>query len=558
MKTIVAVAVSFIAVLSLSTTVSHAQVEGVGVARQGLVIGSDDRQLVNNAWLAANPRYRDVVDAIGQLVFPGGTCTASYVGGGIALTAGHCVDAPLLGTRNMPCDKFTIQWGFRVDSPPYLTSQCKRILSARQSPPYDYAVLEISPFPRTEIRAVQNAGGTSGVTSPGVMLGHPGGGPLRWSGTCYLPPYASAIAHQCDSEPGSSGSLILEEKFLLAIGIHYGHTGALNAGIYLAHVPIGEIMASRFAPHGKITGIGGKCLDVTDGKTTDRTAIQLWNCSGDGAQRWSLSPYGTVVGLDGKCLDTPVSNNGTRTWLFGCHYGANQHWTFEVAQVRWLGKCMDVPGVAPANSTRVQVWDCHGGDGQKWTYTAAHEIRNAQGKCLDAQSFHPGNGTPVVVFDCHGGANQMWDLTQGGTIEGIGGMCVDVSGGHSSNGTPLQLYGCNRTAAQHWSLTGVIRGLDGKCLDAQTASANPPNGTPVVVFDCHFGANQMWRYEPFLLFPLRRQGYGPDNHSNADCRGVGAERGLQRRADVCRSGRGLRRHPGSSRARTAGDLSAVL
>ncbi|MCP2245896.1 RICIN domain-containing protein, partial [Lentzea aerocolonigenes] len=34
--------------------------------------------------------------------------------------------------------------------------------------------------------------------------------------------------------------------------------------------------------NGSITGIGGKCLDVTG------TRVQLWSCNGSGAQRWTL------------------------------------------------------------------------------------------------------------------------------------------------------------------------------------------------------------------------------------------------------------------------------
>jgi hypothetical protein len=485
-------------VACLLAPVAQGQVEGVGVVRQGLVIGNDDRQLVGTAWLNANPRYRPLVDAIGRMKrVDGGTffCTVSYIGGGLALTAGHCVGAGASERHNLPCDNISIEWGLRVDAVPYLTSRCLRILAARKLAPYDYAVLEVSPLPRAEIKGVFNAGSSSGVTSPGTMFSHPGGRQLTWSGTCYLPPFASAVAHRCDSEPGSSGGLILEDKQLLAVGIHYGHSGALNAAIYLAHVPIGDIMEARFRPKGKVVSVGGKCLDVTNRNAADRTPIQIQDCGGGDAQTWSMTPYGTIVGLERKCLDTPYGANGTPTWLFGCHYGPNQVWSFQDAEVRTAStKCLDVPGVAPSNSTPAQVWECHGGAGQKWTWTERRELRNSQGRCLDAASFTPSDGTPVVLYECHGGANQMWDIGGGGSIRGIGGLCVDLPGGNRANGTRLQLHECNGSDAQRWFVRGPIRGFEGKCLDAQSATAQV--GTRVVVDACDGRQSQLWNYFP--------------------------------------------------------------
>jgi V8-like Glu-specific endopeptidase len=481
----------------LAVPTAYAQESNIEVMKQGLVIGSDDRQNVDDAWLNAHPQYRPLVDAIG-IMYSSATqfqCTASYIGGGLAVTAGHCVSASATGIRNMPCDDITIQWGFRSDSLPYLTSRCLRVLAARTLVPYDYAVLEVWPLPRAEIRTVHNAGSSSGVTSPGTMFSHPNGRPLTWSGTCWLPAYASAIAHECDSEPGSSGALMLEDKFLLGVGIHYGHSGLLNSGIYLAHTPIGSIMDDRFKPRGRIVGVNGGCLDVTDANDADRTLIQLWNCSGHSAQAWNMSAYGTIGGFAGKCLDTPYSTNGTRVWLFGCHYGTNQMWRFDNAEIRIGGdKCLDVPGIDPSNSTPAQIWRCHGGNGQKWVWTTRHEIRNTQGKCLDAASFSPSNGTPVVLYECHGGANQMWDISDNGSIRGIGGLCVDVANGDMTDGNRLQLHDCNGTGAQQWLVRGAIRGLDGKCLDVQNRTGG--NGAPVVVHECHGGANQIWQYLP--------------------------------------------------------------
>lgn len=288
---------------------------------------------------------------------------------------------------------------------------------------------------------------------------------------------------------------MLEESDLRAIGIHYGNSGALNSAVYFASTPIGEIMDDRFAPHGTIESNAGACLDVTDESTADRTPMQLWRCSGAPAQKFTLSPYGTIGGLGGKCLDTPFSTPGTRTWLFSCHYQANQMWRFANPEIRMEDDfCLDVPGRQPPAGTGAQIWKCHGGDGQKWSWNDQHQIRNIQGRCLSAASIDAHDGTPVVLADCSVGVQQAWDFMDNGKIRGIGGLCIDVTKNNFRNGAPLQLYECTGSKAQRWFLRGAIRGVDGRCLHALDSSGS--NGSGVVVQVCEGLPNQVWSYRP--------------------------------------------------------------
>ncbi|MET8835523.1 RICIN domain-containing protein [Micromonospora sp. NPDC004540] len=41
-------------------------------------------------------------------------------------------------------------------------------------------------------------------------------------------------------------------------------------------------------PTGPITGVGGKCLDVTDNSSADGTPAQIWSCTGEANQKWTL------------------------------------------------------------------------------------------------------------------------------------------------------------------------------------------------------------------------------------------------------------------------------
>jgi len=123
---------------------------------------------------------------------------------------------------------------------------------------------------------------------------------------------------------------------------------------------------------GPIVGFGGKCMDVAGANTANGTQVQLWDCNGTAAQRWTMASDGSI---------------------------------------RALGKCLDVSGGSTADGARVQLWDCNGTGAQRWTATAARDLVNPQAnKCLDATGVSSANGTPLQIWACHGGANQKWNV----------------------------------------------------------------------------------------------------------------------------------------------------
>jgi beta-glucanase (GH16 family) len=123
---------------------------------------------------------------------------------------------------------------------------------------------------------------------------------------------------------------------------------------------------------GAITGNGGRCVDVAGANPANGTPVQLWDCNGTGAQRWTVGTDGTI---------------------------------------RALGKCMDVSGGSTANGAKVQLWDCNGTGAQQWRVSAAGDIVNPQAnRCLDATGGGTANGTRLQIWDCTGGANQKWHV----------------------------------------------------------------------------------------------------------------------------------------------------
>ena len=96
-----------------------------------------------------------------------------------------------------------------------------------------------------------------------------------------------------------------------------------------------------------IIGIDGKCLDLTDGNTTDSTAIQIWTCNNGGNQKWTLND-GALQSL-GKCLDIQEGNfsAGNKLQIRTCNHNNSQQWIFDSdGTIRPSGAsnlCLEVP-----------------------------------------------------------------------------------------------------------------------------------------------------------------------------------------------------------------------
>ncbi|TWD74881.1 beta-glucanase (GH16 family) [Kribbella amoyensis] len=121
----------------------------------------------------------------------------------------------------------------------------------------------------------------------------------------------------------------------------------------------------------QITGLAGKCLDVAGANSADGTTVQLYDCNGTAAQKWTRPGDGTIRAL-GKCLDVANAGitDGTRVQLATCNGNAAQQWVYtsgrDLVNPR-ANKCLDVTGNNAANATPTQIWTCGGGANQKWT-----------------------------------------------------------------------------------------------------------------------------------------------------------------------------------------------
>ncbi|MFC8359596.1 ricin-type beta-trefoil lectin domain protein [Streptomyces griseorubiginosus] len=129
--------------------------------------------------------------------------------------------------------------------------------------------------------------------------------------------------------------------------------------------------ASKPAAGVRIRGsASGRCIDVTDGSTAERTPLQIWDCSGAARQSWRFASDGTV---------------------------------------RALGRCMDVDGGSRDDGATVQLVTCNGTGAQQFRLNAAHDLVNVQAdKCVDVKDVATGNGARLQLWSCNGGGNQKW------------------------------------------------------------------------------------------------------------------------------------------------------
>ncbi|TCO44068.1 glucose/arabinose dehydrogenase [Kribbella antiqua] len=127
-----------------------------------------------------------------------------------------------------------------------------------------------------------------------------------------------------------------------------------------------------FGDSGLITGIGGKCVDVTGNNSSDGTQIELYTCYGNAPnQQWTQYEDGTIHSL-GKCLD---ARSGT------------------------------------TSLTPVVLWTCDGSGGQTWVPRTDGSLVNLRsGRCLNAKSGTSTNGTPLIIYTCVNAANEKWVL----------------------------------------------------------------------------------------------------------------------------------------------------
>ncbi|HEY0803764.1 MAG TPA: ricin-type beta-trefoil lectin domain protein, partial [Pseudonocardiaceae bacterium] len=201
-------------------------------------------------------------------------------------------------------------------------------------------------------------------------------------------------------------------------GSHY-QTAVLDAGAQ-SYWRLGEsATAAATAPTTLVAGVTTStalpiCLDDTGSATADGTKIQIWQCLGDAAQKWTLTTSGGAVTWGGKCLDVASAGtaNGALVVLNTCSSGASQQWTWgssgSVVNVN-SGKCLDDPTSSTTNGTQLQIYTCNASAAQNWghqvsaasavTANEGNDTATYSGATLGAAGPLTGSAATAATFD---------------------------------------------------------------------------------------------------------------------------------------------------------------
>lgn len=200
------------------------------------IIGNSDLVQIDRSYEDQN-----LVNAIGSMKIG---CTVTHIGGGIAITAGHCLSRGrmIVGRpENQPCrdEKFHISWGRVYGAESMVESVCEKILRIENNPQRDYAILKVHPEPAGTL-PLQLASKPK-VEAKISIFSYPDERPLEWSNWCLVGrdfPETQKFSYECDTEAGSSGAAILNEKWAI-IGIHnyYSQFDGLNGGTRVMDIP---------------------------------------------------------------------------------------------------------------------------------------------------------------------------------------------------------------------------------------------------------------------------------------------------------------------------------
>jgi len=180
------------------------------------------------------------------------------------------------------------------------------------------------------------------------------------------------------AEPGDSGGSWISGN--QAQGVTSGGTGNCTSGGTMWFQPVNEILGAyglslttsggSGSTSSLISDWNGLCIDVPNSNFSDGVPLQMWECNGTGAQKWTFV-NGTLQ----------TSNN----------------------------KCMDVAWGSTANGAVIQIANCSGNPAQQFVLSAAGDLVNPQAnKCVDIKDWNGNWGAALQTWDCAGTANQKW------------------------------------------------------------------------------------------------------------------------------------------------------
>ncbi len=174
-----------------------------------------------------------------------------------------------------------------------------------------------------------------------------------------------------------------------------------------------------------------RCMDIPNGTMTAGTAVQLFACNGQPAQKFTVSgEFVKVAGNPALCLTFGEEKYlGQALTLQPCGTAAagrfvRQPQATELTEIKdkSTGQCLDLPGSKPnlGANPKIQIAACDGGNDQKWWYDDIsgrfHNYRDL-GYCLSSGDSVSAGGQ-LTTSACTGAkpATQQWVWAADGVI----------------------------------------------------------------------------------------------------------------------------------------------
>ncbi|HEY1155829.1 MAG TPA: arabinofuranosidase catalytic domain-containing protein, partial [Arthrobacter sp.] len=197
------------------------------------------------------------------------------------------------------------------------------------------------------------------------------------------------------------------------------------------------------------------------------------------------TPTPIVGGQSGRCLDVPGSStaNGTQMQLWDCSGQPNQSWTLTSGrQLQVYGnKCLDASNQGTSNGTAVIIWDCNGQANQQWNVNTNGTITGVQsGLCLDANGAASANGTKIILWACNGGTNQQW--RQAGVASPSPSVPSPSGSAPPPGSGPCDIYAAGGTpcVAAHSTTRALYQAYAGNLYQVRRSSDNTTRDIPVL------------------------------------------------------------------------------
>ncbi|MFJ9434340.1 RICIN domain-containing protein [Streptomyces sp. NPDC101490] len=265
------------------------------------------------------------------------------------------------------------------------------------------------------------------------------------------------------------------------------------------------------------------CLDVSGNGTANGTPVQMWECNGGDAQKWTYNGY-KLRAANGKCLDLAGNKtaNGTKLQVWDCLEIPGQRWHmspsggfrhFTELDDRSKDVCVDNVNAQTGNGGTVAGWSCgsetnRDAPNQNWAWggtpptTDPTTPGNGNGtwaflKLSNGLGAVPVNGSAgaSVVPGIRGGNESKWKITSvgGGRYRITSSYGLDLTENTSSYMAELQPW--SGSSKQKWELYAVGGGKYQIRISSDDCLAHSSDFKQLGVWTCERGWKQEWELE---------------------------------------------------------------